>query len=267
MLIFSEILPKTFFRQKANETISALEKPIALSARMFAPVITVTTFFSQLLLGRRSKGLQVRKSPFVSREELKYLVRESEKEGVVEPQERLFIQSIFNLDKRKIRQVMVELKQTVLLRDSAGYQDIRALIKKGRRNRNAAVTTSRLGAYHRLCRGHVVLQRQDGGIPALQGASIRATGRRHEGPAGRGSSGNGAHEGAGPPPRQRTVAERHDADDRMVRVSLSGATGDPEGPGPPLHVEAHRRRRRGAELESGDVVALAAHRVPQIVHD
>ena len=130
MLIFSEILPKTFFRQKADETISALEKPIALSARMFAPVIIVTTFFSQLLLGRRSKGLQIRKSPFVSREELKYLVRESEKEGVVEPQERLFIQSIFNLDKRKIRQVMVELKQTVLLRDSAGYLDVLALIKK-----------------------------------------------------------------------------------------------------------------------------------------
>ena len=130
MLIFSEILPKTFFRQKADETISVLEKPIALSARMFAPVIIVTTFFSQLLLGRRSKGLQIRKSPFVSREELKYLIRESEKEGVVEPQERLFIHSIFNLDKRKIGQVMVELKKTVLLSNSAGYQDIRALIKK-----------------------------------------------------------------------------------------------------------------------------------------
>jgi len=130
ILIFGEIFPKTFFRQKADESIFMLEKPIVFSAKVFAPVITVTTFISQYILGTKKHKEKRRKSPFVSREELKYLVRESEKEGVVEPQERLLIYSIFDFGGIKVSQAMVDLNKAVLLPDSATGTDVRALVKK-----------------------------------------------------------------------------------------------------------------------------------------
>ncbi len=130
-------------------------------------------------------------------------------------------------------------------------------------NRNAAVTTSRLGADHRVRRGHLVLQRENGSVSALQGDPVRAAPGQFKGDARRGLARDRAHESSGPATGKRRLAQRHDADDRVVGRSVPGATGDSERSGAALHVEARRRLCRRMVLARGTVLAVETDRVTQ----
>ncbi|MEA3369093.1 MAG: hemolysin family protein [Candidatus Ratteibacteria bacterium] len=108
ILIFSEIIPKTLFRQHADRIVMAISPMLKLSFILLSPLVKTISLFPQLLL-KPFGGQKTTKSPFVSKEELKFLVEESVREGVVEPGERRMIYHIFDFGATLARDIMETL--------------------------------------------------------------------------------------------------------------------------------------------------------------
>jgi len=128
ILIFGEIIPKSLFRQKADEYVFFLEKPLRFFCWLFSPLVALLAFISRKTLGifgGRAKG---RLS--VSREELKYLIKESEKEGVLEPRERSIIYRIFEFGRRRVSEIMLSFDKISALEANGSVNDLKELVKK-----------------------------------------------------------------------------------------------------------------------------------------
>ena len=70
------------------------------------------------------------KNLFVSREELKYFIKESERAGIIEPTKRAMVYNIFDFGKKKISEVMVASKKVISLDVSCSIDDCIAICKK-----------------------------------------------------------------------------------------------------------------------------------------
>ena len=114
MLIFSEIIPKTLFRQHADRVVLAISPMLKLFFILLSPLVKTISLFPQLLL-KPFGGNKTTKSPFVSKEELKFLVEESTREGVVEPGERRMIYRIFDFGATLARDIMETLVNVTAL--------------------------------------------------------------------------------------------------------------------------------------------------------
>lgn len=85
----------------------------------------VSSIARLLLLPLKGKE-KAKKSLFVSREELKLLVKESEKVEAIKPHERATIHRIFEFGSKKVKEIMVPLKNIV----SIAVQDNPAQLKE-----------------------------------------------------------------------------------------------------------------------------------------
>ncbi len=133
ILIFGEILPKSIFRQTADRIILRLVPLLRFFSIFLFPVVWLVSSISNLILLPISGFAKpTKKSPFVTREELRYLVQESEREGVIEPHERSLIYSIFDFSTKKVKDIMIPLKKMVSLDSQKTVEDLRQLVRKTR---------------------------------------------------------------------------------------------------------------------------------------
>lgn len=121
ILIFGEIIPKSICRARANSialTVSPLLKWVSV---VLYPIVTSITKISSsfaLLLSSRS-----RHKPSTVMEELKVLARLSEKEGLLRPQQRKMIYSVFDLKRQTIGSAMVPLVDVVSIEENASLEE------------------------------------------------------------------------------------------------------------------------------------------------
>jgi len=149
ILIFGEIIPKSLFRQKADEYIFFLEKPLRFFCWLLSPLVSFITFISVRALSifskrgmtrslRQAKTLEKERPASgrehsladVTREELKYLIEESEKEGILEPRERSIIYRIFAFGKTRLEEVMLTLEKITALEINSSIDEMKELVKK-----------------------------------------------------------------------------------------------------------------------------------------
>jgi len=107
ILIFGEFIPKTMYFKDRDNLTYASSSILNLAGKLLYPVVSVITFVSEKILwifGINAKSFK--KSPFVTREEFKYLIKESEDRGVIEPHERNIIYKIFDFGRKKAGQMM-----------------------------------------------------------------------------------------------------------------------------------------------------------------
>ena len=123
VLIFAEAIPKFIFRQRANELALRFAKPITFFYKLLYPCVYV-------ILRISGQTKQTHKSPFVTREELKYLIREGERSGAIEPRERSIIHSIFNFGAKKVKEILVPLKNTAVIDAAADIKALKELVKQ-----------------------------------------------------------------------------------------------------------------------------------------
>ncbi len=139
ILVFGEITPKTIARK--HSTVLALS--IALSLRraynvLFPLVILATRaadFFSELAGSGKPQ-----RNPFVTREELKLLIRESFKRGIFDEQVSHMANEIFDFGETTVRAIMVPIKNVVSIPDTSTIRDAAAEI--------ARTGYSRIPVYH-----------------------------------------------------------------------------------------------------------------------
>ncbi len=106
MLLLGELVPKTIALQHAEVVALAVARPVDLLARVFAPMVGLLTWVTDILVGLVG---QSRKStmPFVTAEEIMTMVDAGQEGGVIENTEKEMIYSIFEMGQTTTREVMV----------------------------------------------------------------------------------------------------------------------------------------------------------------
>ena len=121
ILIFGEIIPKSICRARANSitlNISPLLKWASVALHPIAVSITRISSSFALLLSRRS-----RQKPSTVMEELRLLAKLSEKEGLLRPQQRKMIYSVFDLGRQTIGSAMVPLVDVVSIEKNTSLEE------------------------------------------------------------------------------------------------------------------------------------------------
>ena len=129
ILIFAEAIPKAVFRYYADIITFRIAGILRCFEFIFWPLIALTSFISRIILfPLRAKGPK-RKSLFVTREELKLLIRESKKDVDIKPYERAIIHRIFEFGSKKVEEIMVPIKDVVSIAASSGPARLKELSK------------------------------------------------------------------------------------------------------------------------------------------
>ncbi|MBR1724640.1 MAG: HlyC/CorC family transporter [Ruminococcus sp.] len=104
VLIFGEILPKSLAKENSESFSMLMSAPLSIAMMILTPAIWFFTVIKKLavkLTGSRSD------QPSFTEEELKYIIDESETEGVLEEQESDLVRSALDFDETMIDEVLV----------------------------------------------------------------------------------------------------------------------------------------------------------------
>jgi putative hemolysin len=105
-LIIGELMPKSLALRHPEHIACAMAPLIAGLTRAFASVVRVLTASTNGVLRLLGQG-KAQESPFVSEEEVKYLVREGAAKGVFEKVEEELVHNVFAFADTTVRDIMV----------------------------------------------------------------------------------------------------------------------------------------------------------------
>ena len=105
VLVFGEILPKSFAKDHAERVSMAMGGPLYIVKTLLAPLVWVFVQIKRLFTGRRSSELNVQ--PSVTEEELKTIIDTVGEEGVLDRQETDIIQSAIEFDNTTVQDILV----------------------------------------------------------------------------------------------------------------------------------------------------------------
>jgi CBS domain containing-hemolysin-like protein len=129
VLIFGELVPKIVNRQHPD--FMALISAYPLKAASFAlfPFVFIATKVSGAISAAfsiKGKG----KNPYVTREEIKLLMIDAAKRGVLDKEEIDMTSEIFDFGRTSVRSVMVPLNKVIAASDSSSTKDVLELVSK-----------------------------------------------------------------------------------------------------------------------------------------
>lgn len=122
VLIFGEILPKSFAKENAEKM--ALQSTPLLSAFMFI-LKPITWLFMQLkrLTGKLIKSGE--EHPSVTEDELKYIIDEIEDEGVLEEQESELVRSALEFDETSVQEILIPRVRVTAIEKDTDIEEIK----------------------------------------------------------------------------------------------------------------------------------------------
>jgi len=122
ILIFGEIIPKSICRARANSIALTISPALRWASVVFYPIVTAITKISSsiaMIFSSRSRHQQA-----TAVEELRLLARLSEKEGLLRPQQRKMVHSVFDLEQQTIEQVMIPLVDVVSVERDISQEEL-----------------------------------------------------------------------------------------------------------------------------------------------
>lgn len=122
ILIFGEILPKSFSLKFSMQLILFFSPVLRLMILFLSPLSFLLKKISQLVVGEKNE------EKFMSREEIEFLFHQENEKNSVE-NEKDFIRKAFLLSDVKIKEIMIPINQTILISNTAGKEDILDKIK------------------------------------------------------------------------------------------------------------------------------------------
>lgn len=116
-LIFAEIVPKSIFQQKSNNIVMRSIHILRLFMLFFFPVVwlfsKIAVMITWIFGGKKSD----RNEGFVSREELRLLMKMKHDKGDVKPSERRMINRLLNFTETSAKEIMIPLIEVAALSD------------------------------------------------------------------------------------------------------------------------------------------------------
>jgi CBS domain containing-hemolysin-like protein len=128
VLVACEILPKSVALRFNEQAARLVSGPVTLLTRVLRPVVFLLTGLSSRLVRLVARGDVP--GPFVTEEELKMLLAVSEREGVVEEEEREMISGVLELTDKVAREVMVPRVDVVAVDVRSTVEDVTRLINQ-----------------------------------------------------------------------------------------------------------------------------------------
>jgi CBS domain containing-hemolysin-like protein len=125
VLIFGEILPKSLAKENAESFSMLMAAP--LSAAMFLLTPAIWFFGAIKKLTDKLTGGRKGDQPAFTEEELKYIIDESETEGILEEQESDLVRSALDFDETEINEVLVPRVNVVGVERQASVEEIKSL--------------------------------------------------------------------------------------------------------------------------------------------
>jgi len=126
LLIFGEMVPKAYFRIKADTAMLYAARPLMLVCFVLRPVVDVASFFTSLLfLALRSE----RKGPVLTREDVRLVLKESGQAGVLGAREREMLEGAMDLRSTVAREVMIPLPDVVSIPEDATVEDVKRVLR------------------------------------------------------------------------------------------------------------------------------------------
>ncbi len=105
VLIFGEIIPKSYARHHCESMAPRLAPCVAFIYRILKYPIRLFMFISNMII-RLFGGETTKEVPFVTSDDLKLMIEVGEKQGLLDIDEREMLHSIFELSETQIREVM-----------------------------------------------------------------------------------------------------------------------------------------------------------------
>ena len=131
VLIFGEIVPKTFAKQNAEKCALAFAAPLNAIMWVLAPI---SALFSVIQRGL-AKISKPDNSPNFTEDELKYIIEEIEDQGVLEEQESDLVRSALEFDEIIIEQILVPRVKVVAIERNEEIEKIMEIFIRDRYSR------------------------------------------------------------------------------------------------------------------------------------
>jgi len=131
VVIFAELIPKNIGRFFKEEFSCKVVDLISFFEKLFLPVVKSIELINKLLVKVFLKKARHR-SFFVTKEEIKSLVMEIEKEGGMDKGEKEAIEEVFEFRSDRIKDVCVRARKMVAFDYTDSYKTILATVKKHR---------------------------------------------------------------------------------------------------------------------------------------
>lgn len=138
VLIIGQIVPMSYGRQHADRISLIVARPLLVASYLLFPLASIASLLGRSISMIFTRG-RAKRNPFVTREELELMLKESHDSGVLEKDEKEMIEQIFHFGTTTARQVMVPLIDLHAAPETATADQVRALI--------ATVSHSRIPLY------------------------------------------------------------------------------------------------------------------------
>lgn len=129
VVLFGEMLPKAYFRHHADRLTPLLAVPLYFCLRLLTPLSGIIRRVSDFLLIPLRISPDDR-NPYITREELKFLVQEGNHHAQIDTEERRMIHKIIDFGETTVDEAMVPLIEVVALPSSATVADAVALVSE-----------------------------------------------------------------------------------------------------------------------------------------
>ena len=112
ILIFGEIVPKTISQNKSNQLCLKIAPLVLLAEKIFMPIVIIASAITTSLLNLLTPRA-IKKNPFLTKDEIKLIIRDVTKEGIIEDYEREVIDRILDFTITKAADIMVPIKEAI----------------------------------------------------------------------------------------------------------------------------------------------------------
>ena len=134
ILVFGEVLPKTFASRNAEITAMRIADPIIILINLLRPFVWFLTTIVNSMIALFG-GKERVKHPFVTEEMISMLLKVGEKEGTIEKHEREIISKVFDFTDEKAHGVMTLREHIVAIEETETLDKALALINESGHSR------------------------------------------------------------------------------------------------------------------------------------
>ncbi len=124
VLIFGEILPKTFAKENAEKCAYFFAGPLSVLIVLFTPFAWFFTAIKNLVSRLYTSP---DKAPSVTEDELKYIIDEIEEEGVLEESESDLVRSALDFDETVVSEILTPRVKIVGAEINSGIEEIKQI--------------------------------------------------------------------------------------------------------------------------------------------
>ena len=123
VLVFCEYIPKAWFHARPLERCQRFAGLLRIAEIIFTPISFAIIGLARLLSGGGGHTFE-KTDAFVTREDLKVLAREGEKDGVLSSLERDMIQRVIELERKSAAQIMIPREKMISVTTEATIEEV-----------------------------------------------------------------------------------------------------------------------------------------------